>query len=745
MKEPLIQRESGGRSDRFRFFRALTLDHKRAIASGLERADAYERAAAYVDLADNGVGIPSEVLEQQDNKELTRSFYFAYTLLDPFWNLTMAALILLNFFEVPLWCTGDFPNPCGSREEYYLGGLPYLTRGGSLICEIVIFVILVVYTLFPILFMGQKLFWSDPLNNANVVLLFVLAVDTLLDLSYVTSTGPISSLSVRVAPYVRVILVAVNSSQVRANVKTLVRVLPDFLDATNLLALFILFSSWLGYVLFQDTDQGREVFTSFGRTLYGMTVLFTTSNNPDLWLTAYKQARSSGLFFILYILVGVYFITNLVLAIIYESFKEQLAEHFLQMDEKGIECLDKAFRLLDEQKTGYLSLNQCFALFEKLKDYRTLPKIDKDQMEYVFRALDVNGDFKIDMDEFKDLCQAITLKFEKQELSHWLEAFPFYKSSSFQSLQKFVRSKHFEYIIYGILGLNLIVVIIETSLGISNHSSQLFWQEVELVFGWLYLVELALKVLACGFRNYWRSMQNRFDFFVTWIIVIGETLIVVLPNGFAFFSTSGRIRYLLIAQVLRLFRGLMLIERYRVKVGTFIKLIRHLLPYLGINFFLMCIYCTMGVQVFGGLVYEGNLTLERTTMFENDYLVYNFNDYVSGMVTLFNVLVMGNWEVWMESYAVLTQEWLAVTYFISFYVLGVLLIFNLVISFVLEAFFAQAQIDEERQAMDTTPSGHRGTSVRERTRRGQYNRQNLIRRMLEVEMKKKQGEPVSDE
>jgi hypothetical protein len=30
------------------------------------------------------------------------------------------------------------------------------------------------------------------------------------------------------------------------------------------------------------------------------------------------------------------------------------------------------------------------------------------------------------------------------------------------------------------------------------------------------------------------------------------------------------------------------------------------------------------------------------------YLLFNFNDYPSGMVTLFNLLVLGNWQVWME-------------------------------------------------------------------------------------------------
>jgi hypothetical protein len=30
------------------------------------------------------------------------------------------------------------------------------------------------------------------------------------------------------------------------------------------------------------------------------------------------------------------------------------------------------------------------------------------------------------------------------------------------------------------------------------------------------------------------------------------------------------------------------------------------------------------------------------------YMVNNFNDFPSGMVTLFNILVLGNWQVWMD-------------------------------------------------------------------------------------------------
>lgn len=59
-----------------------------------------------------------------------------------------------------------------------------------------------------------------------------------------------------------------------------------------LLLLFLLFSSWLAYIIFEDTEQGKLKFSSYGITVYHMFILFTTSNNPDVWIPAYKYAIS---------------------------------------------------------------------------------------------------------------------------------------------------------------------------------------------------------------------------------------------------------------------------------------------------------------------------------------------------------------------------------------------------------------------------------------------------------------------
>lgn len=742
MEAPLLGRreshagdggEQSGTRESFWFGRAS------AIATG----NKFEKAAALVDLAEDGEGIPTEVLNQHNSERATK-LYFVYTRLTLLWGVNLAVIILLNFFEVPLWCKGDFPDPCGSKTEFFLGDLPYLSRWGSLVFEVITLVILLVHTFFPILFMGSKLYWSDHLYIFKATLVVLLIVDTILNTIYVSPSGAISTLPFRMAPYIRVLVVATNIPDIRYSIRTFVGILPDFTDVAALTLLFLLFWSWLAYILFEDTNQGMEIFTSYPQTLYEMTVLFTTSNNPEVWLPAYKQSRFSSIFFILYILVGVFFITNLVLAVVYDSFKGQLAEYLVGVAKKRTDILNTTFDLLDEERNGTLDLRQCSQLFTELNHYRTLPKISDDDMEAVFYAMDDSGDFKINKEEFSDLCGAISLTFEKSDVASVVERkFPnFYKSHSFSQLRKFVRSKTFEYIIFGMLTLNLITVIIETTLDLKDDVAQKVWQAVELSFGWVYLVELFLKVLVYGFTNYWRLGTNKFDFFITWIIVIGETLAFALPDGLPFLRNSEWIRYLLTARLLRLVRVLMLVERFRVKLTTFLNLIPNLLPYLGINFFLMCIYCTIGIQTFGGLVYEGNPKLVGTGMEESDYFVHNFNDYPTGMVTLFNLLVMGDWQIWLETYGVLTSQWWAVMYFMSFYVIAVLFLLNLIVAFVLEAFFAEIDISEERKQLDTEDhtdeaSAPKSERARLRAKRGEDNRvQNLLGHMLSAEMEK---------
>ncbi|ONI17115.1 hypothetical protein PRUPE_3G138600 [Prunus persica] len=611
-KKPLLGGEGSG--DRLAVFRRRS----DAITFG----SPYQKAAALVDLAEDGVGLPEQILDQE-NFQSAAKFYFLYVRFSFLWAFLYFALIILNFLEKPLWCARYTEYTCSDRDYYYLGELPYLNAVESLIFEGITLIILMVHTFFPISYEGFNLYWKNHLNRFKVMGLLLLVADLMVYVLYLSPTA-FDSLPLRIAPYIRVIFFILNFRELRSCMLILAGMLGTYLNILAMWLLFLLFASWLAYVMFEDTQQGKIMFTSYGTTLYQMFVLFTTSNNPDVWIPAYKASRWYSLFFVLYVLLGVYFVTNLILAVVYDSFKSQLAKQVSEMDQSRKSILKKAFNLLDKDNVGSLNKDQCIQLFEELNKYRTLPKISREEFGLIFDELDASGDFQLD---------------------------------------------------------------------IENNTGQKAWQAAEFVFGWIYVLEMALKVYSFGFQNYWRDGQNRFDFLVTWIIVIGETITFVTPDGLIFFSNGEWIRYLLIARMLRLIRILMHVQRYRAFLATFLTLIPSLMPYLGTIFCVMCIYCTLGVQVFGGIVNAGNASLEGTDFYENDYLLFNFNDYPNGMVTLFNLLVMGNWQIWIEGYKELTGTWWSMAYFVSFYLITILLLLNLVVAFVLEAFFAEMDLE----------------------------------------------------
>lgn len=702
----------------------------------------YQKAAALVDLAEDGVGLPEEILDHSSFGNCAR-LYFMFIRFDILWTLNYFALIILNFLEKPLWCSKYSADSCHDRDYYFLGQLPYLTGTESIIYEVVTLSILLLHIFFPVAYEGKNIFWRNKLNKIKIFLLVILVADLVVYIVFLSS-GALYMLPFRIAPYIRVIFFILNITELRDSLIILAGMLGTYLNVLALWLLFLLFSSWLAYVIFEDTLQGKTVFTSYGTTLYQMFVLFTTSNSPDVWIPAYKDSRMYCLFFVLYILLGVYFVTNLILAVVYDSFKGELAKQIIEKDRIRMKTLEKAFHLADEQNCKCLNKEQCIRLFEELNKYRSLPKISNEDFELIFNALDDSGDFKINLDEFADLTKAIALRFQKEDIPSLFEDCPaFYHSPASEMLKDFVRSAKFGYLVASILVLNLIAVIIETTLDISDDSGQSYWQTLEFAFGWIYVLEMALKVYACGFENYWRDGMNRFDFFITWVIVIGETATFAAPGGVTFLSNGEWIRYLLIARMFRLIRLLMHVPSYRAFVATFLTLIPSLMPYLGTIFCIMCIYCSIGLQIFGGIVNAGNPNLAGTDLSADDFLLFNFNDYANGMVTLFNLLVMGAWQDWMQSYKDLTGTTWTLVYFISFYLITVLLLLNLVVAFVLEAFFAEMDLEsaDAGSGEDKEENGKaRRRNVGTKTRSARVD--NLLHRILSAELEKAQPPPT---
>jgi hypothetical protein len=103
----------------------------------------------------------------------------------------------------------------------------------------------------------------------------------------------------------------------------------------------------------------------------------------------------------------------------------------------------------------------------------------------------------------------------------------------------------------------------------------------------------------------------------------------------------------------------------------------------------------LGVALFGGKVRRDAW---HKTVAPADYVLCNFNDFFMAQVTLFELLIVNNWQDIMDAIAALTSP-AARAFFIVWYVVAVTIMLNLVVAHILDAF-----VDEGGEALEALRS-----------------------------------------
>jgi len=88
--------------------------------------------------------------------------------------------------------------------------------------------------------------------------------------------------------------------------------------------IYVFYFAWMGNRLFAGTIEGVETFSNLNDSFFFMFVLLTTSNYPDVMLPSYGQSRRYALFFIIYLMIGLFMLMNLLLAIFYSNYQERV-------------------------------------------------------------------------------------------------------------------------------------------------------------------------------------------------------------------------------------------------------------------------------------------------------------------------------------------------------------------------------------------------------------------------------------
>lgn len=127
----------------------------------------------------------------------------------------------------------------------------------------------------PAMFEGGASYTRPTKNKINLVLLSVAWIDMVI--AIITPAT-----FFRLGPLVRICILANKSSRIRRELYLLAKIIPGLASLLLLTVLNLAFFAFFGLVLFHDIAGAEQYFGTFGRAMWQLWVLQTTSNFPDV-------------------------------------------------------------------------------------------------------------------------------------------------------------------------------------------------------------------------------------------------------------------------------------------------------------------------------------------------------------------------------------------------------------------------------------------------------------------------------
>ena len=668
------------------------------------------------------------------------------------WPVKLSVLLLigLTFLEAPAWTAAAGPDAFNTTL-YPNFGLPLLPPAADAPIELLLLAILVVDASCMAAAQGRY-FVTIILESRKWLYLLALAIATLEALT--SASGLWTASLSRCAPILRLLLLILNSPVLLSQLDLMRRTLPQVAGIFLVLVTFVCAFAWAGVILFEGAE--KDGFLYMGASIWKLFICLTTANFPDVMLPEYNTNRFAFFYFAPFLLIGHFFLLNLVLAVVVKAHSDSREATTRDRVERQQKALRSAFAsLIESLDAAPPSSSSCsplappaaaaapistsavppataapppppprlpqetvIAMFKELNLYREIEHIGEARAALLFAALDRSGDRYVDESEFLLLCGLLRIKFERVPKRTWLQIiFPALAYSlAWRNLTVLIKSRRFDYfvdILLLVAGVALVVEEVDALHHETNRSSTDFdsnpfdspWNILELTLSFLFLLEMIVKLAALGTRSYFRSLKNTFDAIST-ISTVATVYIVYLPNAI---DDARFIRFVLLLRLLRLLRLLSWSPQVRFVASTFIAILPDAHKLLQMLFVLLYTFASIGLALFGGLINRDPsrpelLLLANTSFAASDYWANNFNDLASGVVLCFELLLVNNWFILCEGFEVTASKW-ARLFFIAFYICGPLLLLNVAVAVAMDAFLTYTETEhtpqkKERDAAD---------------------------------------------
>lgn len=144
-------------------------------------------------------------------------------------------------------------------------------------------------------------------------------------------------------------------------------------SAVTLLIIFIytVYFAFFGNFLFFSSFEGLTVFGNFGDSLWEFTVLLTTENFPDVMLLSYQANLFSAFIFIIFIVIGIFYLLSILLSVVFEKYKKRVEKIGRQKLEQRLTYIRILFDSHDTDGLGYLTYSQARNFFAQVLELNT--------------------------------------------------------------------------------------------------------------------------------------------------------------------------------------------------------------------------------------------------------------------------------------------------------------------------------------------------------------------------------------
>ncbi|XP_073869069.1 two pore channel protein 2 isoform X6 [Macaca fascicularis] len=610
-------------------------------------------------------------------------------------SFTIFLILFLAFIETPssLTSTADvryraapWEPPCG------------LTESVEVLCLLVFAADLSVK--------GYLFGWAHFQKNLWLLGYLVVLVVSLVD--WTVSLSLVCHEPLRVRRLLRPFFLLQNSSMMKKTLKCIHWSLPEMASVGLLLAIHLCLFTMFGMLLFaggKDDGQDRErrtYFQNLPESLTSLLVLLTTANNPDVMIPAYSKNRAYAIFFIVFTVIGSLFLMNLLTAIIYSQFRGYLMKSLQTSLFRRRLGTRAAFEVLSSTAGEGGAFPQAVGVKpQNLLQVLQKVQLDSSHKQAMMEKVRSYGSVPLSADEFQKLFNELDRSVVKEHPPR-----PEYQSPFLQSAQFVFGHYYFDYLGNLIALANLVSICVFLVLDadvLPVERDDFVLGILNCVFIVYYLLEMLLKVFALGLRGYLSYPSNVFDGLLTIVLLVLEisTLAVYRlprpgwrPEMLGLLSLWDMTRMLNMLIVFRFLRIIPSMKPMAVVASTVVGLVQNMRAFGGILVVVYYEFAVIGINLFRGVVVAppGNSSLASANgsapcgSFEQlEYWANNFDDFAAALVTLWNLMVVNNWQVLLDAYRRYSGPWSKI-YFVLWWLVSSVIWVNLFLALILENF-----------------------------------------------------------